>query len=311
MEAANATPPFLREFALAQRSITETQAQMGDQRGRLRRTIAELREALLSSVDPEQPSFNVTPHPTTMGDGGDSTTAGGTPLYVSCSKYTTCRTITEGVLRKACETSLVKMPGNRTEEEREEEGWRSTALDLVMAAVKAQVVSRKPTIKVGQKPPAKTGTSKRASDSPSPPTAADERIAELVRELYAKEGELARLGDSQRHVLAAAKDQVEKLTPLVSNYLMSRDDDDVQVVNPVGATGLEAEGERLTVSLKLACKKPRIGLTKLRDILQGALARCEDGQSPDEVGTVLCATLVSWMEENDKMLEKLETAPCK
>lgn len=113
MEAANAPPPFLREFALAQRSITETQAQLGDQRGRLRRTIAELREALLSSVDPEQPCFNVTPHPTTMGDGGGSTTAGGTPLYVSCTKYTTCRTITEAVLRKACETGLVKMPGNR------------------------------------------------------------------------------------------------------------------------------------------------------------------------------------------------------
>ena len=85
-EATKAPPTFLREFARAQRSIAETEAQMGDQRGKLRRTIAELREALLSSMNPEQPYFNVTPHPTT-GDAGESTTVGKPPIYVSYSMY--------------------------------------------------------------------------------------------------------------------------------------------------------------------------------------------------------------------------------
>ena len=72
--------------------------------------------------------------------------------------------------------------------------------------------------------------------------------------------------------------------------------------------GKEEGAEGLAVAWGYACKKPRIGLTKLREILKGALAQCKGDESPEQVRKMLCATVGNWMEENDAMVEKVKTS---
>ena len=139
-----------------------------------------------------------------------------------------------------------------------------------MEAVRDQVVSTKPTIKIDQKAPRKSNKKTVGTAVPSPPVADDERITGLVQELYVKQSELTRLGESQRQALTEAKERVNKLRPSVFSYLQDRK---VSSSTPVAATGggKEEGAEGLAVSWGYACKKPRISLTKLREILRGAL----------------------------------------